>query len=156
MPYIVDRCEEHQDKSHTSRDRFIRRHGDHQASCRRYDPLSTPSVSIRRAWTSRKRVHRTPNFTPLTPRPDDILTYADARQAHDDGSSYGNVKGIVGAMTYAREMATRYGIVLVDAPSSQRPTLERLAAEQAGMTLPAPERIKRRTDRRFRPYAAAP
>ena len=47
------------------------------------------------------------------------------------------------------------GIVLVDAPASQRPTLERLAAEQAGMTLPPPVRIKRRTDRRFRPYAAA-
>jgi hypothetical protein len=96
-----------------------------------------------------------PTLHPPRPTLDDILSYADARQAHDDKSSYGNVKGIVGAMTYAREMATRYGIVLVDAPASQRPTLERLAAEQAGMTLPPPERIKRRTDRRFRPYAAA-
>jgi hypothetical protein len=97
-----------------------------------------------------------PTVHPPTPTLDDILTYADARQAHDDGSSYGNVKGLVGAMTYARDMATRYGIVLVDAPSSQRPTLTRLVAERAGITLPPSERIKRRTDRRFRPYAAAP
>jgi len=96
--------------------------------------------------------YRTPNDTPPL---DTILSYAEVQQRHNDGSTYGKVKGLVEAMTYAREMASRYGIVLVDAAASQRPTLERLAAEQAGMTLPAPEPIKRRTGRRFRPYAAA-
>jgi hypothetical protein len=93
---------------------------------------------------------------PLTPTLDTIHSYVEVQQLHDDGSKYGNVTGIVRAMIHAREMATRYGIVLIDAPSSQRPNLERLAAEQAGMTLPPPLRIKRRTGTRVTPCAAVP
>jgi hypothetical protein len=53
-----------------------------------------------------------PTLHPPRPTLDDILTYADARQAHDDGSSYGNVKGIVGAMRYARQMADEHGVII--------------------------------------------
>ena len=75
--------------------------------------------------------------------PPDIPTYEEVRQAYDDGSPYGNIKGIVEAMQFARFMADEHGVLIAELPRSQQSTLTRLIAERQGITLPTPKRIKR-------------
>jgi len=82
--------------------------------------------------------------TPLTApaAPSDIPTYDELRQAYDDGTSNGKVKGIIEAMQFARLMAVEHGLLIAGLPTSQRSTLTKLIAEQQGITLPPPKRTK--------------
>lgn len=58
-------------------------------------------------------------YTPAA-APPDIPTYEEVRQAYDDGSPYGNVKGIVEAMQFARLMAVEHGVLIAGLPRSQQ------------------------------------
>jgi hypothetical protein len=75
--------------------------------------------------------------------PPDIPTYEEVRRAYDDGSPYGNVKGIVEAMQFARFMALEHGVLIAELPRSQQSTLTKLIADRQGITLPPPKRVKR-------------